>query len=250
MLCHVSNFPFSVSSHRTRMQSGRVLFMVKLYFHCASFSITICIHSDLAAHHKVQSLEYARRPWAYRAVAAVAMLTMVEKKTMTTMTTKRSFMTLILCQLLGGVEPCTILKVVNTLSDGGLRLKPLFPFLSVTSEGSIRMDENEDLWVIETDQGDGWTRVRRIKPSAIDPMPEGFVPTSYIETTELFSVPHPVWRRRTLQQQQQLKEKIVDYHPPFLRFSSRNENRVKHTAKKVVSSNRFFSQQQSQWSKY
>lgn len=54
------------------------------------------------------------------------------------------------------------------------------------------MDENEDLWIIETDQGDGWTRVRRIKPSAIDPMPEGFVPTSYIETTELFAVPHPV----------------------------------------------------------
>ena len=67
------------------------------------------------------------------------------------------------------------------------KLKYLF---SVTSEGSIRMEENEELWVIESDQGDGWTRVRRIKPSTIDPMPEGFVPTSYIETTELFAVPH------------------------------------------------------------
>ena len=68
---------------------------------------------------------------------------------------------------------------------------------SVTSEGSIRMEENEELWVIESDQGDGWTRVRRIKPSTIDPMPEGFVPTSYIETTELFAVPHhPVWKNR------------------------------------------------------
>jgi len=65
----------------------------------------------------------------------------------------------------------------------------LYPF-EVTSEGSIRMEENEELWVIESDQGDGWTRVRRIKPSTIDPMPEGFVPTSYIETTELFAVPH------------------------------------------------------------
>ena len=65
-------------------------------------------------------------------------------------------------------------------------------FFSVTSEGSIRMDENEELWVIETDQGDGWTRVRRIKPSSLDPMPEGFVPTSYIETLELFSVPQSV----------------------------------------------------------
>lgn len=58
------------------------------------------------------------------------------------------------------------------------------------------MDENEDLWIIETDQGDGWTRVRRIKPSTIDPMPEGFVPSSYIETTELFSVPHPVQKKK------------------------------------------------------
>ena len=54
------------------------------------------------------------------------------------------------------------------------------------------MDENEELWVIETDQGDGWTRVRRIKPSSLHPMPEGFVPTSYIETLELFSVPQSV----------------------------------------------------------
>lgn len=71
------------------------------------------------------------------------------------------------------------------------RCRALYSF-EVTSEGSIRMEENEELWVIETDQGDGWTRVRRIKPSPMDPMPEGFVPTSYIETTELFAVPHPV----------------------------------------------------------
>jgi len=69
------------------------------------------------------------------------------------------------------------------------RCHALYPF-EVTSEGSIRMEENEEMWVIESDQGDGWTRVRRIKPSTIDPMPEGFVPTSYIETTELFAVPH------------------------------------------------------------
>merc|ERR1711899_201985 len=69
------------------------------------------------------------------------------------------------------------------------RCHALYPF-EVTSEGSIRMEENEELWVIESDQGNGWTRVRRIKPSTIDPMPEGFVPTSYIETTELFAVPH------------------------------------------------------------
>ena len=66
----------------------------------------------------------------------------------------------------------------------------LFP---VTSEGSIRMEEGEDLWVIETDQGDGWTRVRRIQIASTDPMPEGFVPSTYIEITEMFSNPHPVW---------------------------------------------------------
>ena len=38
------------------------------------------------------------------------------------------------------------------------------------------MEEGEDLWLIETDQGDGWTRVRRLNPSHLDPMPEGFVP--------------------------------------------------------------------------
>ena len=54
------------------------------------------------------------------------------------------------------------------------------------------MDENEELWVIENDQGDGWTRVRRINISNLDPMPEGFVPSSYVEILEQFSVPHPV----------------------------------------------------------
>lgn len=50
-----------------------------------------------------------------------------------------------------------------------------------TSEGSIPMAEGEELQVIELDQGDGWTRVRRITDSSI--WEEGFVPTSYIEST-------------------------------------------------------------------
>lgn len=50
-----------------------------------------------------------------------------------------------------------------------------------TSEGSIPMTEGEELQVIELDQGDGWTRVRRITDSTI--WEEGFVPTSYIEST-------------------------------------------------------------------
>lgn len=66
------------------------------------------------------------------------------------------------------------------------------PFYLVTSEGSIRMEENEELWVIENDQGDGWTRVRRMNISTLDPMPEGFVPSTYIDIYELYSVPHPV----------------------------------------------------------
>lgn len=44
-----------------------------------------------------------------------------------------------------------------------------------TSEGSIAMMDGEELLVIEVDQGDGWTRVRRPADSI-----EGFVPTSYI----------------------------------------------------------------------
>lgn len=43
------------------------------------------------------------------------------------------------------------------------------------SEGSIPMEEKEEFEVVELDQGDGWTRVRRAN------MEEGFVPTSYIE---------------------------------------------------------------------
>ncbi|XP_055528307.1 formin-binding protein 1-like isoform X15 [Wyeomyia smithii] len=58
--------------------------------------------------------------------------------------------------------------------------KALYPF-DATSEGSIPMSEGEELLVIELDQGDGWTRVRRLcSPSGWE---EGFVPTSYIEST-------------------------------------------------------------------
>lgn len=43
------------------------------------------------------------------------------------------------------------------------------------------MAEGEELQVIELDQGDGWTRVRRLTgPTGWE---EGFVPTSYIEST-------------------------------------------------------------------
>ena len=55
-----------------------------------------------------------------------------------------------------------------------------FAFILVTSEGSIRMEEGEELWLIENDQGDGWTRVRRVDANPTDPMPEGFVPSSYM----------------------------------------------------------------------
>lgn len=53
--------------------------------------------------------------------------------------------------------------------------------LLATSEGSIPMAEGEELHVIELDQGDGWTRVRRIVTTNV--IEEGFVPTSYIEST-------------------------------------------------------------------
>lgn len=71
------------------------------------------------------------------------------------------------------------------------RCRAMYTF-EASSEGSIPMEEGEEMWLIETDQGDGWTRVRRLNPSHLDPMPEGFVPTSYIDTTEMFPVPQPV----------------------------------------------------------
>ncbi|XP_062127381.1 formin-binding protein 1-like isoform X5 [Drosophila sulfurigaster albostrigata] len=58
--------------------------------------------------------------------------------------------------------------------------RALYPF-EATSEGSIPMNEGEELQVIENDQGDGWTRVRRANNS--NGWDEGFVPTSYIECT-------------------------------------------------------------------
>ena len=47
--------------------------------------------------------------------------------------------------------------------------------LSGTDEGSIPMDSGERLSIVERDQGDGWTRVRRTNND------EGFVPSSYLE---------------------------------------------------------------------
>ena len=51
----------------------------------------------------------------------------------------------------------------------------LMYLLVAPSEGSIPMISGEEFYVIETDQGDGWTRVRRRANSE-----EGFVPTTYI----------------------------------------------------------------------
>lgn len=50
-------------------------------------------------------------------------------------------------------------------------------WFTATSEGSIPMLQDEELHLIEIDQGDGWTRVRRLDGDC----EEGFVPTSYIE---------------------------------------------------------------------
>ncbi|XP_021950505.1 formin-binding protein 1-like isoform X2 [Folsomia candida] len=47
-----------------------------------------------------------------------------------------------------------------------------------SSEGSIPMYLGEQLYVVELDQGDGWTRVRRQNS-----LEEGFVPTSYVRIT-------------------------------------------------------------------
>ncbi|KAL1455747.1 hypothetical protein WDU94_009817 [Cyamophila willieti] len=61
--------------------------------------------------------------------------------------------------------------------------KALYPF-EASSEGSIPMFDGEELFIIELDQGDGWTRVRRQTTDS----EEGFVPTSYIQTITLDNV--------------------------------------------------------------
>ena len=52
-----------------------------------------------------------------------------------------------------------------------------FTFISAVNDGSVGMVENEEMFVLEQDQGDGWTRVRKGDES----QSEGFVPTSYIQ---------------------------------------------------------------------
>jgi len=47
--------------------------------------------------------------------------------------------------------------------------------VAAVNEGSVSMGENEEMSVLEQDQGDGWTRVRKVNGE------EGFVPTSYVQ---------------------------------------------------------------------
>ena len=76
--------------------------------------------------------------------------------------------------------PPNLWKGISTnLVSATKRIFFLFSFvLAAQSEGSIPLHEGEELFVIEVDQGDGWTRVRR--NSGFE---EGFVPTSYIQCT-------------------------------------------------------------------
>ncbi|UYV65959.1 FNBP1 [Cordylochernes scorpioides] len=52
--------------------------------------------------------------------------------------------------------------------------RALYPF-EATSDGSISIYEGEEFEIVELDQGDGWTRVRKAN------LEEGFVPSSYID---------------------------------------------------------------------
>ncbi|KOB77109.1 Formin-binding protein 1-like protein, partial [Operophtera brumata] len=56
--------------------------------------------------------------------------------------------------------------------------KALYAFEGIGSGSTMRMESGERLLVLETDAGDGWTRVRRHHTRE-----EGFVPTTYIATT-------------------------------------------------------------------
>ncbi|CAD6187303.1 unnamed protein product [Caenorhabditis auriculariae] len=54
------------------------------------------------------------------------------------------------------------------------RATALFAFEG-QADGTIRMREGEEFFLVENDEGDGWTRVRRINENQ-----EGFVPSSYL----------------------------------------------------------------------
>lgn len=43
------------------------------------------------------------------------------------------------------------------------------------SEGTMTMEEGQEMILLERDEGDGWTRVRHVASAS-----EGFVPTSYL----------------------------------------------------------------------
>lgn len=44
------------------------------------------------------------------------------------------------------------------------------------SEGTIAMEEGDEMILLERDEGDGWTRIRHVSSAR-----EGFVPTSYLQ---------------------------------------------------------------------
>jgi hypothetical protein len=44
------------------------------------------------------------------------------------------------------------------------------------SDGTAKMTDGEEMLLVERDEGDGWTRIRKLNSSI-----EGFVPTSYLE---------------------------------------------------------------------
>ncbi|XP_072936257.1 formin-binding protein 1-like isoform X2 [Epargyreus clarus] len=64
--------------------------------------------------------------------------------------------------------------------------KALYAFEANGTGSTMRMECGERLLVLETDAGDGWTRVRRQATRE-----EGFVPTTYIATTLYADVGHP-----------------------------------------------------------
>lgn len=60
------------------------------------------------------------------------------------------------------------------------KLQFFLPLTIAEPAGSISMVESEQFDVIEYDQGDGWTRVRRKHFNPDDEDFIGFVPTTYI----------------------------------------------------------------------
>lgn len=86
------------------------------------------------------------------------------------------------------------------------------------------MAENEVLYLIEIDQGDGWTRVRRMTGE----YEEGFVPTSYIETNLNNTWKELTFRSKLVWLYEHLRCQFAHFKALFKRWTRKLKTRTRY----------------------